>query len=424
MGYNSVQINYHLLVLVHGLHGTIYQFDHVCKELQQRGALILDKGGRPFSITIDSTNYVEQGSVTVVVYRTNTNQQFFTYDGIDVCGMRVANEILNQIAMLTSDSSRVVKLSITGYSLGGLISRYAVGILYRQGTLHDIEPVVFTTFATPHIGVALMGNRLRTRMFNFIGSLVHASTTRQLFLRDKFYATSRPLLECMADPGLPFFKGLDLFKRKVMYANVANDHLCAWYTSSASSFDPFAGNTQHIRGPYIDGYKPIIDLNEKLIICSPPEEHQQKDGQDIKANIWAKVFGTIARVLIRQLTFIYFLGRSTYQSIKSIFRQGAFWRTTGRVNFIDGDYTITEADDVAETIYGALSEDDPSSILPLNPVQKRTIDRLNQLSWEKYPVFISKTRWAHAAILYREQRADFEEGKVAINHWIDEVLRL
>eukprot|EP00955_Chlamydomonas_euryale_P049473 354264-Chlamydomonas_euryale.AAC.2 len=52
---------------------------------------------------------------------------------------------------------RVTKLSFIGYSLGGLISRYAVGILYARGWLAGgsgggVEPVNFVTVAAPHIG--------------------------------------------------------------------------------------------------------------------------------------------------------------------------------------------------------------------------------------------------------------------------------
>ena len=48
-----------------------------------------------------------------------------TYDGADVGGERVANEIEEKIAELEEDGYDVTKISVTGYSFGGLISRYA-----------------------------------------------------------------------------------------------------------------------------------------------------------------------------------------------------------------------------------------------------------------------------------------------------------
>lgn len=65
------------------------------------------------------------------------------------------------------------KISFLGHSLGGLIARYAVAVLYQQnvmqknveqgggecdseekrrGVVAGLEPVNFITFATPHLG--------------------------------------------------------------------------------------------------------------------------------------------------------------------------------------------------------------------------------------------------------------------------------
>jgi hypothetical protein len=53
---------------------------------------------------------------------------------------------------------RVTQLSFIGYSLGGLICRYAVGILHAEGWFEQsgIEPTNFITVATPHLGAYKM----------------------------------------------------------------------------------------------------------------------------------------------------------------------------------------------------------------------------------------------------------------------------
>lgn len=69
----------------------------------------------------------------------------WTYDGIDWNGERVADEVrhtvpalrpssvkprhqvLERVESLESSNKKVVKLSITGYSLGGMIARYMIG---------------------------------------------------------------------------------------------------------------------------------------------------------------------------------------------------------------------------------------------------------------------------------------------------------
>ncbi|EEB87657.1 hypothetical protein MPER_14929, partial [Moniliophthora perniciosa FA553] len=40
--------------------------------------------------------------------------------------------------------------------LGGLVSRYVVGILYQKGFFKTVTPVNFNTIATPHLGKPLL----------------------------------------------------------------------------------------------------------------------------------------------------------------------------------------------------------------------------------------------------------------------------
>jgi hypothetical protein len=41
---------------------------------------------------------------------------------------------------------KITKFSIIGYSLGGLVSRYAIGLLYSQEFFKDVEPIVSKIF--------------------------------------------------------------------------------------------------------------------------------------------------------------------------------------------------------------------------------------------------------------------------------------
>lgn len=68
-----------------------------------------------------------------------------TYDGIEVGGERVAQEIEDRIAKLKEEGKTVDKMSITGYSLGGLVSRYVIGLLYTRGVFDKIKPMVGTS---------------------------------------------------------------------------------------------------------------------------------------------------------------------------------------------------------------------------------------------------------------------------------------
>lgn len=65
------------------------------------------------------------------------NTGSFTYDGIEKGGERVCAEIEEEMR-----NRKFTKLSIVGYSLGGLVARYAVGLLQAKGMLDHIECMV------------------------------------------------------------------------------------------------------------------------------------------------------------------------------------------------------------------------------------------------------------------------------------------
>lgn len=80
----------------------------------------------------------------ILVAKTNADNH--TYDGIEVGGERIVYEVEQEISRLESEQgTKIKKISIAGYSLGGLISRYAIGLMYGSGLFDRIEPVNFTT---------------------------------------------------------------------------------------------------------------------------------------------------------------------------------------------------------------------------------------------------------------------------------------
>lgn len=71
-----------------------------------------------------------------------SNSGNFTYDGIELGGERVCQEIEEEIQKLAGEGQKVTRLSLVGYSLGGLVARYAIGLLDSKGLFKDIQPVV------------------------------------------------------------------------------------------------------------------------------------------------------------------------------------------------------------------------------------------------------------------------------------------
>ncbi|UZP36234.1 hypothetical protein NXS19_004050 [Fusarium pseudograminearum] len=116
----------HLCVLVHGLWGNPSHLRNVAKSLRDK---------------------YSEDELYILLAKQNSGNH--TYDGIETGGERVCAEIEQELKDIEQKGGKITKLSIAGYSLGGLVSRYAVGLLYAKGVLDDLECMNFTTFATP-----------------------------------------------------------------------------------------------------------------------------------------------------------------------------------------------------------------------------------------------------------------------------------
>ncbi|KAI4389838.1 hypothetical protein MLD38_002018 [Melastoma candidum] len=199
----------------------------------------------------------------VIVHCCECNPPLLTFDGVDVMGNRVAEEVL----LVKKRYPSVMKISFIGHSLGGLVIRYAVAKLYEQVPVNEslkangvpqgeeagkdasnqtfkdrvagLEPVNFITSATPHLGSRgpkqvpmLCGiyplERLAVRSSWFLGR-----TGRHLFLTDGGKGQHPLLLQMVHDTDdLKFMSALRSFKRRVAYANSKFDTLVGWGTSS------------------------------------------------------------------------------------------------------------------------------------------------------------------------------------------------
>jgi hypothetical protein len=174
---------------------------------------------------------------TVVVHtaQNNATSIWDTHDGIDVCGARLADEIEALLQMHSLPTG--TRLSLLGHSLGGLITRHAIGVLFERGILTSrVRPAAFITFASPHLGAYCAP---RSVVRDGLASLycsryLLGRTGAQLALEDsgggggggEDDGKNAPfLLEHMASPGSVFSRALGTFASRVVYGNVAGDFL-------------------------------------------------------------------------------------------------------------------------------------------------------------------------------------------------------
>ena len=229
------------------------------------------------------------------------NSGSFTYDGIELGGERVCQEIEEEIEKLAKAGQEIKKLSLVGYSLGGLVARFCVGLLYSKGFFEKITPVVrtksvrisrilanqlqnFTTFATPHLGVRTPLRGWHNHIWNVLGARTLSASGRQLFTIDNFRDTGKPLLEVLADPESIFIKGLALFERRTLYTNIVNDRSAVYYTTGISKTDPFT-NLDKIKINYVKGYEDVIlDPENPVEPLEPVETESTVYGNIIRSS--------------------------------------------------------------------------------------------------------------------------------------------
>ena len=449
---NSSSKCQHLCVLVHGLWGNTTHLSYVAKSLREW--------------------YDDE---QLIVYSAKRNTGSLTYDGVEIGAERVAKEIEDILEELDRDGHPVTKFSIVGYSLGGLVARYTIGLLYHKGYFKRITPINFTTFATPHLGVRtpLLGRA--NHIWNVLGARTLSTSGRQLFLIDNFRATRRPLLSVLADPESIFIHALAQFQHRSLYTNITNDRSAVYYTTAISKTDPYT-DLGKLNLNYVKGYEPII--------LDPDEPFEQVGTQELPT-VYQRLRSNgqsfirrapkyIALAVLIPIASVVFLVNSSIQTFRSWRRvqlhekdqEGLF--SVYHFPFMAQDVRIG-LEDAFENVNSAQRQDylpegseelvdappspalsrastsaDVSSIeksetelvpvvserppelptLALTVSQFAMIKALDDVGFRKYPVHIQKSRHSHAAIIVRHAKPAFDDGKVVVQHWLEKDFKI
>lgn len=112
-------------------------------------------------------------------------------------GLNCPVQVEQKVEQIETGGDKVIKFSIAGYSLGGLVARYAIGYvtplslpvsfteriirsLHQRRFFDNVEPVNFNTFATPHIGL-LRYSTFFSRVTNTMGPILLSRTGEQFY---------------------------------------------------------------------------------------------------------------------------------------------------------------------------------------------------------------------------------------------------
>ncbi|XP_068657435.1 putative lipase ROG1 [Aristolochia californica] len=232
----GVRMPTHLVVFVNGIIGSSSNWKFAAKQLVKR--------------------FPED----ILAHCSEANTGTQTLDGVDFMGKRLAEEIIS----VTTNRPELQKISIVSHSLGGLIARYAIAILYAQNymnkengehysfnsrsqgvaekskeTIAGLEPINFITFATPHAGcrghrqIPMAGGIRFFEKVAYHSSWICRRTGEHLFFKDSNEGLPPLLLQMVYDSDdLKFISALRSFRRRAVYSNSCFDHIVGWSTAS------------------------------------------------------------------------------------------------------------------------------------------------------------------------------------------------
>lgn len=195
----------HLVIIQNGLHG-------------------LWRAMKPVKYALETMN---GGMKNCDIHISTVNDLIMTRDGIEICGNRLVEFIENIIITASLNDKSYNSISFITHSFGGLVARYAIGILYEKKIFEHIYPLMYVSIATPHLGILNSGKFITHKIVNFSAKYLAGHTGKELMLLD-----DANILTKISTIGTKYMDGLQLFARKYTYSNISGDSLVSFETSS------------------------------------------------------------------------------------------------------------------------------------------------------------------------------------------------
>jgi hypothetical protein len=212
-----------LFVLVHGNHGTPNDF-----------------------IPIEQRLLNSFPTELIICLKSSSNTLFHTHHGIATCASRLAKEVRG-IVESSLHGFENTPLIIVAHSLGGLIARAALPIIFEQNRPSKLIPYSFITVSTPHLGSrrplnssTVIGN-LWSRAVNFTLQHVYGQTGKELYLTDE-----DALLMQLSSPNSQYMNCLRRFLYCTFIAVPHYDLLVPFCSASCSNINPHPLPDRHV----------------------------------------------------------------------------------------------------------------------------------------------------------------------------------
>lgn len=264
----------HLFVLVHGLNGNQHDFDFIYTHLHQyygKNALIL---------------------------KSCVNEGKKTHDGIAECAKRLVHEIKTflakhhdgnsplELAMIGRLLQTIFSHLQSGHSLGGLISRYAVYLMFGDAQYNPsfsfLQPTTFMSIVSPHLGSRRPGGTFGKNVWKtLVGTWVNVGlgkTGVELHMDDEC-----KILKKMTSK--PFLDALQRFKHRTLISIPHGDMSVPHAGASIRGHNPYEPPIYNGKCVYrivgLDGTFPGHIKAEKQFVHKGTEKdphHGEKNG--------------------------------------------------------------------------------------------------------------------------------------------------
>ncbi|KAI8138550.1 putative serine esterase-domain-containing protein [Fennellomyces sp. T-0311] len=372
-----------LIVLQHGFMGNTGHMAHIEREL---------------------TNVTSDQSVSILNVQANEGK--YSYDGIDICGERLALAIQDHIQEIELEGSKKVKRFVMiGYSLGGLMARYAIGILGEAGFFDTVEPLYYITFATPHMGIRREATSKSNRFYNYLFGHMLSRSGEQLLFRDE-----QKILNVISDPNKPFYQYLSKFKVRRAYGNLINDRTVPYWTAAMETVD-------YTDDP--ENSELMFDQDYESIVSSVDDQKSAKKRTRSSVGLVRIIFMATLSPLALPIAIAYVGTTSALSQARS-------------KRLLETKYTKSHSDSFTTTTASSSStssDNNTSSTTRLSGASWRPMDlllpeqieiqsNLEALDWERVMVYIDGVN-AHGSIVCRQGWLTNDGGRAVVQHLVD-----
>jgi hypothetical protein len=165
-------------------------------------------------------NNLETTLENIIILKPTCNNFFRSWNGIKICATKVYNYLIENINELNYNIDSKIQLSIIGQSMGGIVGRYVIYLLFMNSYFQTkIIPHTYISIVSPHLGAI----ELRQKIYYVISYL-------KLSAKELMMADDDNLLYKMTSS--EFINSLSKFKHLYLYTNVRNDLHVPYFSSA------------------------------------------------------------------------------------------------------------------------------------------------------------------------------------------------